>query len=140
VNVVAPTAPPLDGALIGSDPEGPYLRGWRCGRCARLAFGARRICATCGSPEGRETRLAAAGRLETWTRVVGRSEYMIGYGLFGDGEDDQEVRVLGPLDVSDEGELEHGQALELRFRVGELAAGERLHHYFAPERGEGGER
>jgi uncharacterized OB-fold protein len=124
----------LDPALLAVDEPGPgpALRGWRCGSCGRLAFGLRRSCPTCGARGGRETLLERRGRLETWTRVFGETEYVVGYALVGDGEDDQEVRVFGPIDVADESGLAPGQELEVRFRTSALPAGERLHHYFAP--------
>jgi uncharacterized OB-fold protein len=123
----------LDEALIAVGPGGPALRGWRCGSCGRLAFGVKRICPTCGARGGRETRLERTARLETWTRVLGKTEYIIGYGLVGDGEDEQEVRVFAPIDVPDEGRLRPGQPVDIRFRTGIIVWGdERLHHYFAP--------
>jgi uncharacterized OB-fold protein len=137
--VTAAAAPVLDGALIATDSQsGTSLRGWRCERCHALAFGVRRICARCGSSKGHETRLSETGRLETWTRVAGRSEYVVGYGLFGDGEDEQVVRILGPIDLADEGVLAHGQAVKVRFKVGQVTSGERLHHYFVPDPEAGG--
>jgi uncharacterized OB-fold protein len=123
----------LDPALIAVDDGEPSLRGWRCAACRRLAFGVKHVCPTCGSREGRETRLARTARLETWTRVFAQTEYVVGYALVGDGEDDQEVRVFAPLEVADEASLEPGQQVEIRFRTGTIVWGdERLHQYFVP--------
>jgi uncharacterized OB-fold protein len=123
----------LDEALIAVGPAGPALRGWRCNSCGRLAFGIKRRCPTCGARDGRETRLESVGVLETWTRVFGQTEYVIGYAQVGDGEDEQRVRVFAPIDVADESELESGRPVELRFKVGTTVWGEeRLHHSFAP--------
>jgi len=123
----------LDEALIAVG-DRPALRGWRCASCGRLAFGIKRICPTCGANEGRETRLEGVGALETWTKVFGQSAYVIGYGLVGDGEDDQRVRVFGPVEADGEGDLVPGLPVEIRFRVGTTVWGdERVHHFFAPE-------
>jgi uncharacterized OB-fold protein len=124
----------LDGALILAPPDGPHLRGWRCAMCSRLAFGVKRLCPTCGHDGGRETRLEGHGTLETWTRVVGRTEYVIGYALVGDGVDEQRVRVFGPIDVANDDTLRVRQTVQVRFKVGNTVWGdERLHHYFVPE-------
>jgi uncharacterized OB-fold protein len=123
----------LDDSLMAVGPTGPALRGWRCNSCGRLALGIKRLCPTCGSREGRETRLEAVGALETWTRVLGETAYVIGYAQVGDGEDEQRVRVFAPIDVADETGLRSGQPVELRFRVGTTVWGqERLHHVFTP--------
>ena len=134
----APPAPVLDASLLALvAADSPVLRGWRCDSCHRLVFGVKLICPRCGSRDGRETRLEQRGRLETWTRVVGKTEYIVGYCLVGDGEDDQEVRVFGPLDVADESALRPNQPVEIRFKSSELAHGERIHHYFVPADGQG---
>jgi uncharacterized OB-fold protein len=122
-------APVLDAALVAADGG---LRGWRCDSCHRLVFGVKQICPNCGGRHGRETRLEQRARLETWTRVFGATDYIVGYCLVGDGEDDQEVRVFGPIDVTDEASLEPNQELEIRFKSSQLPNGERLHHYFVP--------
>jgi hypothetical protein len=68
--------------------------------------------------------------------VFGATDYIVGYCLVGDGEDDQEVRVFGPIDVTDESSLEPNQELEIRFKSSELPHGERLHQFFTPMRQE----
>jgi uncharacterized OB-fold protein len=132
---VTEAAPPLDPALIEPLPGGEAaLRGWRCGSCGRLTLGARELCPLCGSREGRATHLEPEASLQTWTHVAGEQGYIIGYAMAGDGEDEQEVRVFGLLDVDDEGELSFGQRLAIRFRSGPTVKGNsRLHHYFVPE-------
>jgi uncharacterized OB-fold protein len=131
---VTEAAPPLDPALIEPLPDGEAaLRGWRCGSCGRLTLGARDLCPLCGSREGRATHLEPEGTLQTWTHVATEHDYVIAYALAGDGEDDQEVRVFGPVDVDDENELSVGQRLEIRFRSGPTPKGTtKLHHYFVP--------
>jgi uncharacterized OB-fold protein len=128
----------LDEGLILAAPAGPVLRGWRCDSCGRLTFGVKRRCPTCGARSGRETRLESVATLETWTRVHGETEYVIGYGIVGDGADDQRVRVFAPIEVTDDSTLRAGQPVQIRFRVGTTVWGEeRLHHYFAPEGADG---
>lgn len=127
-------APPLDPALIEPLPGGDAaLRGWRCDSCGRLTLGARELCPLCGAREGRATHLASEARLQTWTHVATERDYVIAYALAGDGEDEQEVRVFGLVDVDDEDELSFGQRVEIRFRDGPTPKGNALlHHYFVP--------
>ena len=129
------TRPPVfDPALVRTEPDGRYsLIGWRCSRCGRLAFGTRNVCPLCGFQGGRETRLSSISHLETWTRVVRHEgDYVVGYCLIGDGEDKQEVRVFGPIDVSDERLLSGGQPLEIRFDTSEIGGLRRVHHVLTP--------
>jgi uncharacterized OB-fold protein len=125
----------VDPALIESLPGGDLaLRGWRCDSCGRLALASPERCPVCGARGGRTTHLGRTARLQTWSRVMADPPYIVGYALAGDGEDDQEVRVFGPLAVDDEGRLRVGQQVAIGFRTGVTTRGrERAHHYFAPE-------
>jgi uncharacterized OB-fold protein len=129
-----PPVRPIDDRLLRVEPE-VVLRGWRCARCRRLSLGARETCPLCGNRAGRETSLLPTAVLETWTRVAATPSYVVAYARLGDGEDDQSVLLLGPIDVEDaEGAPLHaGQRLEIRFSTSVLPAGARLHHRFVPE-------
>lgn len=123
--------PLFDETLVVSGDDGLELIGWRCSRCERLTFGHARMCPMCGSSEGRDTRLSALGRLETWTSVsVPSGSYDIGYVMLGDGEDDQEVRVLGPLVTDDVAELRSGQTVRVGFDHSEILGVDSVHHVF----------
>jgi uncharacterized OB-fold protein len=128
--------PVFDENLVGrpTDPGGLWLIGWRCERCRRLAFGRRRICPACGSRSGRASCLEDVGELETWTTVYSGegSHYTVGYCLVGDGEDEQRVRVFGPIAVVDEGELRIGQLVSIGFDHSCLEGREACHHVFHP--------
>ena len=128
--------PPLDARLLRAGPH-PALHGWRCERCARLSLGLRDVCPFCGGRDGRETQLSSVATLETWTRVAATPPYVVAYGRLGDGEDDQTVVVLGPVDVvdGDESGLFAGQRLDVRFSCSALPSGERIHHRFVPDSG-----
>jgi uncharacterized OB-fold protein len=125
--------PLLDETLVGREAISGqlWLIGWRCDRCQRLAFGQREICPACGGRGGRATRLERQARLETWTTVFTRDgSYSVAYCFIGDGEDQQEVRVFGPIAVDDELELRRGRRLELAFDHGDIADRDCVHHVF----------
>ncbi len=108
-----------------------WLIGWRCGRCHRLAFGVRAICPVCGGREGHTTRLNRRTRLETWTTVyTGEGDYTVAYCMAGDGEDDQEVRVFGPVAAGDEDELHAGQPMWIAFDHSLIGGRDCVHHVF----------
>jgi uncharacterized OB-fold protein len=123
----------FDDSLIarGQVDDDLSLIGWRCTRCARLSFGARRMCPFCGARSGRTTRLQDYGWLETWTTVSAKEHcYTVGYCMVGDGEDHQEVRVFGPLAVDDEAQLRSRQRIRVGFDQSEIAGRNSVHHVF----------
>ena len=127
------SVPLFDDSLIarGEVDDDLLLIGWRCTRCARLSFGARRMCPFCGARSGRMTRLQEHGWLETWTTVSAKEHrYTVGYCMVGDGEDDQEVRVFGPLVADDEAHLRSRQRIRIGFDQSVIAGRTSVHHVF----------
>jgi uncharacterized OB-fold protein len=136
------TLPVFDEALVGrsSESSAPWLIGWRCARCGRLAFGRKRTCPVCGSRSGQLSRIEGPAELETWTTVYPKegSRYSVGYCLAGDGQDEQRVRVFGPIVVADENELRIGQTMSIGFAHSHLDGREACHHAFYPDPPEAG--
>jgi uncharacterized OB-fold protein len=123
----------------GRDPSDLWLVGWRCDDCGRLSFGARQVCGLCGCRRGRLTRLAPNGELESWTTVISRDQsYVVAYCLVGDDEDEQCVRVFGPLEVTDEQHLQRHQEVGIGFTTSLVSGRRCVHHRFvvaAPREG-----
>lgn len=133
--------PLFDETLLSRDGAGePSLVGWRCDSCGRLAFGRKRICPICGATGGRETQLRRVGRLETWTTVsTKQGTYDIAYAMLNDGEDEQEVRVFGPIVAADIDGLEIGQQVSVEFDHSEIAGVDSVHHAFSADGPTGGQ-
>lgn len=117
----------------GESPDEAVLLGWRCAKCSALAFGEHVFCGICGNKTGRITHLSQEGALETWSRIATRGGgYIVGYVLFGDGEDDQRVRVFGPIEAPSEDALTAGEHIVVEYLRSEINGKMRLHHVFIP--------
>jgi crotonobetainyl-CoA:carnitine CoA-transferase CaiB-like acyl-CoA transferase/uncharacterized OB-fold protein len=117
----------------GEGPDEAVLLGWRCAKCSVLALGEHAFCGVCGNKGGRITVLSNEGVLETWSSVATRAGgYIIGYALLGNEEDNQRVRVFGPIETPSEDTLVAGEHVVVEYRRSEINGKTRLHHVFVP--------
>jgi uncharacterized protein len=113
--------------VIEDTPDGPRLRGGRCGACARHHFPVGAECPWCGSGDVTEVLLSDRGRLWAWTAVTAPPPGYDGdvpYG-FGVVELPEGLRVITRLAESDPAKLHEGDELRLStITIGETTAWE----------------